>query len=97
MKIDIVTIFPGYFDALELSLLGKARSGGLLDVRLPERRRKVPLVRRAVAEAARERREELRHRHGDGGGRRGEERVVGVLGDDAEVSAPHAHLTFAGP
>lgn len=38
MKIDIVTIFPGYFDALELSLLGKARSGGLLDVRVHDLR-----------------------------------------------------------
>lgn len=32
MKIDIVTIFPGYFDTLELSLLGKARDRGLLEV-----------------------------------------------------------------
>ncbi|WP_166987511.1 tRNA (guanosine(37)-N1)-methyltransferase TrmD [Canibacter zhoujuaniae] len=32
MRIDIVSIFPAYFDALELSLLGKARQRGLLDV-----------------------------------------------------------------
>jgi len=38
MKIDVVTIFPDYFEALELSLLGKARSGGLLDVRVHDLR-----------------------------------------------------------
>ena len=30
MKIDIVSIFPEYFDALELSLLGKARARGVI-------------------------------------------------------------------
>ena len=38
MKIDIVTIFPGYFDTLELSLLGKAKDRGLLDVRVHDLR-----------------------------------------------------------
>ena len=38
MRIDIVTIFPGYFDALELSLLGKARAGGLLELRVHDLR-----------------------------------------------------------
>lgn len=33
MRIDIVTIFPAFFDVLEVSLLGKARTQGLLDVR----------------------------------------------------------------
>ena len=32
MQVDIVTIFPSFFDVLELSLLGKARQSGLLDV-----------------------------------------------------------------
>lgn len=32
MRIDIVTIFPGFFDVLELSLLGKARSSGILEL-----------------------------------------------------------------
>jgi tRNA (guanine37-N1)-methyltransferase len=32
MRIDVVTIFPSYFDALELSLIGKARRTGVLDV-----------------------------------------------------------------
>ena len=32
MRIDVVSIFPTIFDALEVSLLGKARQSGLLDV-----------------------------------------------------------------
>lgn len=32
MHLDIVTIFPGYFDVLDLSLLGKAQRDGVLDV-----------------------------------------------------------------
>ena len=34
MRIDAITIFPQYFDALELSLLGKARENNLLDIRV---------------------------------------------------------------
>ena len=32
MRVDVVTIFPAYLDALQLSLIGKAREQGLLDV-----------------------------------------------------------------
>ncbi|MDF2573891.1 MAG: tRNA ((37)-N1)-methyltransferase TrmD [Agromyces sp.] len=32
MRIDIVTIFPSFFDVLDLSLLGKARQTGLIEV-----------------------------------------------------------------
>ncbi|WP_025132977.1 tRNA (guanosine(37)-N1)-methyltransferase TrmD [Leucobacter sp. PH1c] len=38
MRIDVVSIFPGYFDALELSLLGKAKQRGLVDVRVHDLR-----------------------------------------------------------
>lgn len=38
MRIDIVTIFPRYFDALDLSLLGKARQRGLMDVHVHDLR-----------------------------------------------------------
>lgn len=38
MRLDVVTIFPGYFDALELSLLGKAKQRGLIDVRVHDLR-----------------------------------------------------------
>jgi tRNA (guanine37-N1)-methyltransferase len=32
MRIDVVTIFPSYFDVLDLALLGKARETGVIDV-----------------------------------------------------------------
>ncbi|MBL3698127.1 tRNA (guanosine(37)-N1)-methyltransferase TrmD [Leucobacter luti] len=38
MRIDVVSIFPGYFDALELSLLGKAKQRGVIDVRVHDLR-----------------------------------------------------------
>lgn len=38
MRIDIVSIFPVYFDTLELSLLGKAKDRGLLDLRVHDLR-----------------------------------------------------------
>ena len=38
MRIDVVTIFPTFFDVLEVSLLGKAREKGLLDVRVHDLR-----------------------------------------------------------
>lgn len=38
MRIDVVSIFPSIFDALEVSLLGKARGAGLLDIRVHDLR-----------------------------------------------------------
>lgn len=38
MRIDVVTIFPAFFDVLEVSLLGKARGSGILDVRVHDLR-----------------------------------------------------------
>jgi tRNA (guanine37-N1)-methyltransferase len=39
MRIDVFSIFPGYFDgALDASLLGRARTAGLLDVRVHDPR-----------------------------------------------------------
>ena len=34
VRIDVVTIFPAFFDVLEVSLLGRARDAGILDVRV---------------------------------------------------------------
>jgi tRNA (guanine37-N1)-methyltransferase len=48
MKIDIVTIFPDYFAPLGLSLLGKATSGGLLDVSVHDLRQWTHDVHRTV-------------------------------------------------
>ena len=38
MRIDVVSIFPSFFDALEVSLLGRARGRGLLDIRVHDLR-----------------------------------------------------------
>ncbi|GLJ59990.1 MULTISPECIES: tRNA (guanosine(37)-N1)-methyltransferase TrmD [Microbacterium] len=38
MRIDIVTIFPAFFDVLDVSLIGKARDRGLLDLRVHDLR-----------------------------------------------------------
>lgn len=38
MRIDVLSIFPSYFDGLTLSLLGKARDAGILDLRVRDLR-----------------------------------------------------------
>ena len=38
VRLDLISIFPAYFDALDLSLAGKARDAGLLDVRVHDLR-----------------------------------------------------------
>ncbi|WP_439902881.1 tRNA (guanosine(37)-N1)-methyltransferase TrmD [Microbacterium azadirachtae] len=38
MRIDVVSIFPSYFDGLTLSLLGKAQSTGILDLQIHDLR-----------------------------------------------------------
>lgn len=38
MRIDIVTIFPEFFSVLDVSLVGRARTGGALDIRVHDLR-----------------------------------------------------------
>lgn len=38
MRVDVVTIFPDYLAALDLSLVGKARAAGILDLRVHDLR-----------------------------------------------------------
>jgi len=38
VRIDVVTIFPEFFSVLDVSLLGRARSGGVLDFRVHDLR-----------------------------------------------------------
>jgi tRNA (guanine37-N1)-methyltransferase len=38
VRIDVVSIFPQFFDVLEVSLLGKARGRGILDIRVHDLR-----------------------------------------------------------
>jgi len=48
MRVDIVTIFPDYLSPLTLSLVGKARERGLLDVRVHDLRSFAGGVHRSV-------------------------------------------------
>ncbi|MEV1287313.1 tRNA (guanosine(37)-N1)-methyltransferase TrmD [Micromonospora sp. NPDC049679] len=48
MRIDIVTIFPEYFSPLDLSLIGKARRNGLLDLAVHDLRTWTRDVHRTV-------------------------------------------------
>ena len=51
MRIDVITIFPDYFAPLELALLGKARSRGIVDVRVHDLRQWTYDVHRTVDDA----------------------------------------------
>lgn len=48
MRVDVVTIFPGYLAPLDESLLGKARARGVLDVRVHDLRTWADDVHRTV-------------------------------------------------
>ena len=48
MRIDVISIFPDYLAALELSLLGKARERGLVDVHVHDLRQWTGDVHRTV-------------------------------------------------
>ncbi len=56
MRLDVVTIFPEYLEPLDVSLVGKARVDGLLDVRVHDLReldrRPAPHRRRHARTAA---------------------------------------------
>jgi tRNA (guanine37-N1)-methyltransferase len=51
MRIDIVTIFPDYFGPLDVSLLGRARERGLLEIRVHDLREHTDDVHRTVDDA----------------------------------------------
>ena len=48
MRVDIISIFPDYFTPLDLSLIGKARASGLLDVAVHDLRTWTSDVHRTV-------------------------------------------------
>src|ERR1044071_6304166 len=48
MRVDIVTIFPEYLSPLDLSLIGRARAAGVLDVAVHDLRRWTHDVHRTV-------------------------------------------------
>ena len=48
MRIDVVTIFPEFFGPLDVSLLGKARERGIVDLRVHDLRARTEDVHRTV-------------------------------------------------
>jgi len=48
MRVDVVSIFPGYLDPLGLSLIGRARDQGLLDIRVHDLRAHTTDAHRSV-------------------------------------------------
>jgi tRNA (guanine37-N1)-methyltransferase len=48
MRIDLITIFPEYFGPLDVSLLGKARDSGLIELRVHDLRQHTDDVHRTV-------------------------------------------------
>jgi len=80
MRIDAITIFPQYFDALELSLLGKVRENNLLDIRVHDLREHTHDKHKTVDDSP----------YGGGAGMLMKpepwgEALDGVLGDDGET------------
>ncbi|HWL38402.1 MAG TPA: tRNA (guanosine(37)-N1)-methyltransferase TrmD [Frankiaceae bacterium] len=51
MRVDVVTIFPEFFGPLDVSLLGKARERGLVDLRVHDLREHTGDVHRTVDDA----------------------------------------------
>lgn len=51
MRVDVVTIFPEFFGPLDVSLLGKARERGLVDLRVHDLRAQTDDVHRTVDDA----------------------------------------------
>ena len=51
LRMDVVTIFPDYFAVLDVSLLGKARAAGLVDIRVHDLRAWTDDVHRTVDDA----------------------------------------------
>ena len=51
MRVDVVTIFPEFFAPLDVSLLGKARENGIVDVRVHDLRAQATGVHRPVDDA----------------------------------------------
>src|SRR3954467_14558830 len=48
MRVDVISIFPDYFAPLDLSLIGKARGAGLLDLSVHDLRTWTSDVHRTV-------------------------------------------------
>ena len=87
MRIDVVSIFPSFFDVLEVSLLGKARASGLLDVRVHDLREYTHDRHRTVDDTP----------YGGGAGMVMKPEPWGEAIDEIVASATDARPTFVFP
>lgn len=85
MRIDVVTIFPEFFDVLDVSLLGKAKAAGLVDVTVRNLRDWTDDVHHAVDDSP----------FGGGAGMVMRADVWGTALDD--VLTPAGHLLIPSP
>jgi len=85
MRLDIVTIFPSYFDVLEVSLLGKARQSELVDIHVHDLREWTEDVHKTVDDSP----------FGGGAGMVMKPDVWGRALDD--VLQPGGHLIIPSP
>ncbi len=85
MRVDVVTIFPEYFDVLDVSLLGKAREAALVDARVHDLRDWTSDVHKTVDDAP----------FGGGAGMVMKPDVWGLALDD--ILEPGAHLIVPSP
>jgi tRNA (guanine37-N1)-methyltransferase len=85
MRLDVVSIFPSYFEVLEVSLLGKARQSELVDVRVHDLRDWTDDVHKTVDDAP----------FGGGAGMVMKPDVWGRALDD--VIQPGGHLIIPSP
>lgn len=85
MRVDVVTIFPEYLAPLELSLVGKARSTGILDLSVYDLRRWTHDVHRTVDDTP----------YGGGPGMVMRPEPWGLALD--ELVSPEAHLVVPSP
>lgn len=87
MRIDVVSIFPAFFDVLEVSLLGRARGRGLLDVRVHDLREHAHDRHRSVDDTP----------YGGGAGMVMKAEPWGEVLDEIVASASKADAAASGP
>jgi tRNA (guanine37-N1)-methyltransferase len=85
LRVDIITIFPEYFAPLDLSLIGRARGAGLLDVAVHDLRTWTHDVHRTVDDSP----------YGGGAGMVMRPEPWGAL--DALLAEPGAHVVVPTP
>jgi len=87
VRIDVLSIFPSYFDGLDLSLLGKARESGLIDLRVRDLRDWTSDRHRTVDDTP----------YGGGAGMVMKPEPWGLALDEVATASPHPTFIFPSP